>query len=168
MRKFITIFAATLFCLQAAAQDSVQNLISMLETSRVSISYSYGDSKGNELGSGMATIQGHCYSVVESGSKYICNGTNLWTINQRNKEIYIETAGGAADIFGNLDKILENVSDLVIDGTRLSFTFSMQGIPEPIACKATILRKTDASEDLSDFTVDTSKYDRMWVVTDLR
>ena len=106
--------------------------------------------------------------MVEGGVKFLCDSSSLWTVNNRSKEIYIEEAGGAADIFGNLDKILDNVDNLSINGTRISFTMKMQGVPEPLSCKATILRKTEASEDLSDFRVDTSKYDKLWVITDLR
>ena len=167
MRKLFTILAAIL-CLEAGAQNNAQDLIDILQSSRVSIKYSYADSHGNELGSGMATVQGRCYSVVESGTKFICDSTTLWTVNTRSKEIYIEDAGGKADIFGNLDKILEGVSNLQIDGTRISFTMIMKGVSEPLSCKATILRKTQKSEDLSDFRVDTSKYDKLWVITDLR
>ena len=167
MRKLFTILAAIL-CLEAGAQNNAQDLIRMLQDSRVSIKYSYADASGNELGSGMATVQGRCYSVVESGSKFLCDSVTLWTVNGHSKEIYIEDAGGAADIFGNLDKILENVDNLSIDGTRVSFSMRVQGIPQPLSCRATILRKTLPSEDLSDFRVDTSKYDKLWVITDLR
>ena len=57
MRKLFTILAAFL-CLQAGAQNNAQDLIAMLQSSRVSIKYSYSDASGNELGSGMATVQG--------------------------------------------------------------------------------------------------------------
>ena len=168
MRKTIFILAALFCSLFAGAQNNAQDLINMLESSRVSIRYSYSDSKGNELGSGMATVQGHCYSVVESGNKFLCDSVTLWTVDNHKKEIYIENAGGKADFFGNLDAILEQVSDLVIEGTRVSFTMSLQGVPEPLSCKATILRKTEKDSDLKDFRVDVSKYDKLWIVTDLR
>jgi len=155
-------------CLMAAAQNNAADLIAMLDTSRVSVQYSYSDSAGSELGKGIATIQGHCYKVVESGTSFYNDGSSLWTVNNHNKEIYIEKAGGNADIFGNLDKILQNVSNLAIDGTRISFTMSIQGMPEDVHCKATILRKAVASGDLSEFQVDISKYDRLWIITDLR
>ena len=168
MRKTVFIIA-TLFCsLLAVAQNSAQDLIDMLGSSRVSIRYSYSDSKGNELGNGMATVQGHCYSVVESGTKFLCDSVTLWTVDNHKKEIYIENAGGKSDLFGNLDAILKGVSNLVIEGTRVSFTMTLQGVPEPISCKATILRKTNIDEDLKDFRVDVSKYDKLWIVTDLR
>ena len=168
MRKTIFILAALLCSLLAGAQNNAQDLINMLGSSRVSIRYSYSDSKGNELGSGMATVQGHCYSVVESGNKFLCDGETLWTVDNHKKEIYIENAGGKADLFGNLDSLLEHVDNLVIEGTRVSFTMTLQGVPEPISCKATILRKTNIDEDLKDFRVDVSKYDKLWIITDLR
>lgn len=168
MRKTIFILATLLCSLLAGAQNNAQDLIDMLGSSRVSIRYSYSDSKGNELGSGMATVQGHCYSVVESGNKFLCDGETLWTVDNHKKEIYIENAGGKADLFGNLDSLLEHVDNLVIEGTRVSFTMTLQGVPEPISCKATILRKTNIDEDLKDFRVDVSKYDKLWIITDLR
>ena len=168
MRKTIFILAALLCSLLAGAQNNAQDLIDMLGSSRVSIRYSYSDSKGNELGSGMATVQGHCYSVVESGNKFLCDGETLWTVDNHKKEIYIENAGGKADLFGNLDSLLDHVDNLVIEGTRVSFTMTLQGVPEPISCKATILRKTNIDEDLKDFRVDVSKYDKLWIITDLR
>lgn len=168
MRKTIFILVALLCSLLAGAQNNAQDLIDMLGSSRVSIRYSYSDSKGNELGSGMATVQGHCYSVVESGNKFLCDGETLWTVDNHKKEIYIENAGGKADLFGNLDSLLEHVDNLVIEGTRVSFTMTLQGVPEPISCKATILRKTNIDEDLKDFRVDVSKYDKLWIITDLR
>ena len=168
MRKTVFIIA-TLFCsLLAVAQNNAQDLIDMLGSSRVSIRYSYSDSKGNELGNGMATVQGHCYSVVESGTKFLCDSVTLWTVDNHKKEIYIENAGGKSDLFGNLDAILKGVSNLVIEGTRVSFTMTLQGVPEPISCKATILRKTNIDEGLKDCRVDVSKYDKLWIVTDLR
>ena len=162
------ISAAALFCLQAAAQDAASQIKDLLANNRVSISYSYSDSAGSELGKGLATIQGHCYKVIESGTTYCCDGTTLWTEIPRSKEIYIENGGGPADIFGHLDSIVDNVADLVLDGTRVSFKLTMQGIPEPLSCKATILRKTEFSEDLKDFRLDMVKYDRLWTITDLR
>ena len=167
MRKFITILAA-LLCLQAAAQSPVEQLLAMLESSRVSISYSYSDTKGNQLGSGMATVQGRCYNVVEGGTKFLCDSVTLWTVDNHKKEIYIEEAGGKSDLFGNLDSILSQVKDLKYEGTRVSFTLTLQGIPEPLNCKATILRKTNKDSDLKDFRVDVSKYDKLWIITDLR
>ena len=168
MRKTVFIIAALFCSLLAVAQNNAQDLIDMLGSSRVSIRYSYSDSKGNELGNGMATVQGHCYSVVESGTKFLCDSVTLWTVDNHKKEIYIENAGGKSDLFGNLDAILKGVSNLVIEGTRVSFTMTLQGVPEPISCKATILRKTNIDEDLKDFRVDVSKYDKLWIVTDLR
>ena len=168
MRKLTAILAAAFFCLQAGAQNPVEQLLAMLESSRVSISYSYSDSKGNELGSGMATVQGHCYSVVEGGTRFVCDSVTLWTVDNHKKEIYIEDAGGKADLFGNLDSILGQVKDLSLEGTRVSFTMALQGVPEPISCKATILRKTNKDGDLKDFKVDVGKYDKLWIITDLR
>ena len=168
MRKTVFIIAALFCSFFAVAQNNAQDLIDMLGSSRVSIRYSYADSKGNELGNGMATVQGHCYSVVESGTKFLCDSVTLWTVDNHKKEIYIENAGGKSDLFGNLDAILKGVSNLVIEGTRVSFTMTLQGVPEPISCKATILRKTNIDEDLKDFRVDVSKYDKLWIITDLR
>ena len=89
-------------------------------------------------------------------------------MDNHKKEIYIEEAGGKSDLFGNLDTILEQVKDLKYEGTRVSFTMTLQGIPEPLSCKATILRKNNKDSDLKDFRVDVSKYDKLWIITDLR
>ena len=135
MRRFIILSAAALLCIQAVAQNAAEQIKDLLANNRVSISYNYADAEGKELGKGLATVQGHCYKVIESG---------------------------------HLDSIIDNVTDLVMDGTRVSFKLTMQGIPEPLSCKATILRKTDFSEDLKDFRLDMVKYDRLWTITDLR
>ena len=123
------ISAAVLLCLQAAAQDAASQIKDLLANNRVSISYSYSDSAGSELGKGLATIQGHCYKVIESGTTYCCDGTTLWTEIPRSKEIYIENGGGPADIFGHLDSIIDNVTDLVLDG---SIKTQLEGLKESI------------------------------------
>ena len=168
MRRLFILLAAATLCIQGAARNAADQIKEILAGNRVSISYSYSDSAGNELGKGLATIQGHCYKVTESGTSYYCDGTTLWTEIPRSKEVYIENGGGPADIFGNLESIMDNVTDLVLDGTRVSFRLTMPGIPEPVDCKATILRKTEYSEDMKDFRADMSKYDRLWTITDLR
>ena len=168
MRRLVTILAALSLCMQLGAQNVADELKAMAAANRVSLSYSYSDSAGKELGKGMATVQGHCYKVIESGTTYLCDSTTLWTIISRSKEIYIENGGGPADIFGHLDTILDNVEELSMDGNRVSFKLKMQGVPEPITCKATILRKTEPTEDLKDFRLDPDKYDRLWIITDLR
>ncbi|MCR5519350.1 MAG: hypothetical protein K6F21_03370 [Bacteroidales bacterium] len=168
MRRLLFTLASLAFCLVAAAQNNAADLIAILGDSRVSLQYSYSDAAGSEMGKGIATVQGHCYKVVESGTAYYNDGKTLWTVNNHAKEIYIENAGSDTDIFGNLDKILENVGNLAIEGTRVSFTMAVQGLPEDIHCKATILRKAEYSKDLSEFQVDISKYDKLWVITDLR
>jgi hypothetical protein len=90
MRRFFILSAAALLCLQAVAQNAASQIKDLLASNRVSISYSYSDSAGNELGKGLATVQGHCYKVIESGTTYCCDGSTLWTEIPRSKEIYIE------------------------------------------------------------------------------
>ena len=89
MRRFIILSAAALLCIQAVAQNAAEQIKDLLANNRVSISYNYADAEGKELGKGLATVQGHCYKVIESGTTYICDGTTLWTEIPRSKEIYI-------------------------------------------------------------------------------
>lgn len=168
MHRLSIIFVSLLVCFQAFSQNAAEQIKDLLANNRVSIKYSYSDSAGNELGNGLATIQGHCYKVIENSTVFRCDGTTLWTEIARSKEIYIENGGGPADLFGHLDSIIDSVADLKMDGTRISFKLTLQGIPEPMDCRATILGKTSFSEDLKDFRLDTSKYDRLWTITDLR
>ena len=168
MRKLALVIASVLCCFSAASQGSaaLKELKSLLDTCCVQASYSYSDASGKELGSGMAKIQGHKYMVTEGGAVFICNGTTLWSLFKDTKEIYIEKAGGAGDIFGNLDSILPQVKDLKYDGRKVTFKLDLPGNP-PLLCKAVIDRlpfNPDAKFEVEQGVLQS----REWTVTDLR
>ena len=168
MRRLSVISVLLMVCFQAFSQSAAEQIKDILSNYRVSIKYTYSDSAGNEIGNGLATIQGHCYKVIENSTVFCCDGTTLWTKIPGSKEIYIENGGGPNDLFGNLDSIIDKVSDLTLDGNRVSFKLTMQGIPDTLDCRATILGKTNYSEDLKDFRLEAVDYDRLWTITDLR
>lgn len=168
MRKLALVIASVLCCFSAASQGSaaLKELKSLLDTCCVQAKYSYGDASGKELGSGIAKIQGHKYLVTEGKAVFICNGSTLWSMFNDTKEIYIEKAGGAGDIFGNLDSILSQVKDLKYDGRKVTFKLDLPG-NQPLLCKA-VIDKMPFNPDAKFEVEQGVLQSREWTVTDLR
>jgi len=127
----------------AAAQDTqVEEILERAKTERVTLNYSCNISELSPVRvKGKLIVQGDCYYAEGYGMRIYCNGGTRWTIDTGEKEIYVEDAGGIAEILQYRD----SVSNLKLSDIRYS--------PQ--------------SAD-SAFSFDTSALDSSWVVTDLR
>ena len=146
MRQLTLILTCIFISLGAAiAQNSqLEKIASLLKTSRISASVECRTFTQETLITINAEIlaQGDCYYAESFGYKIYCDGNTRWTVDNENKEVYIEKAGGIKE----LADFIHMVEDLQIK--------RLQELPK--------------SEDFSAFTFDTSKLDKEWIITDLR
>ena len=145
MRRAILTAAAVLLCALAFGQESrINEILSSLRDSRVSFSYSCTVMEQNvpiKL-DGRIKAQGDCYYACGNGLEFYCDGKTRWTVDPEAKEVYIEKAGGLAELLGMQDELKDlKVSDLKREGM---------------------------SDNLEAFKFNTTLLDRSWVVTDLR
>lgn len=141
--KWISLVAALLLSLTAAAQPQVSEIVARLQTDRVSLHFACTFTQDTPVKlSGTLLVQGECYRAVGNGMEIYCDGATRWTVDPASKEVYIETAGGLEELLAWKDSI-----------TELSVT-EVKYLP--------------LSDDLSAFRFDTESLDDAWVVTDLR
>ena len=141
--KWISLVAALLLSLTAAAQPQVSEIVARLQTDRVSLHFACTFTQDTPVKlSGTLLVQGECYRAVGNGMEIYCDGATRWTVDPASKEVYIETAGGLEELLAWKDSI-----------TELSVT-EVKYLP--------------LSDDLSAFRFDTASLDDAWVVTDLR
>lgn len=128
----------------AAAQDrQVDEILSRARTMRVTLKYSCNISELSPLRvRGRLIVQGDCYYAEGYGMQIYCDGSTRWTVDTGEKEVYIEDAGGIAEILNYRDSV-----------TNL---------------KLSDIEYSPQSADSSSFIFDTAALDSSWVVTDLR
>ena len=121
----------------------LEELIGRLDSNRARISYRCTIDNGTAVNlSGIILLQGNCYYAEGNGLKIYCNGPTRWTVDEAEKEVYIENSDGIREVLQYRDSITD---------------FSISE-----------LRYMEYSEDLSAFIFDSSKLSSDWVVTDLR
>lgn len=121
----------------------LEELLGRLDSQRARIGYSCTIDNGTPVRlSGIILLQGNCYYAEGNGLKIYCNGPNRWTVDEEEKEVYIENSDGIREVLQYRDSLTD---------------FSISE-----------LRYLDWSEDLSAFVFDTAKLSPDWIVTDLR
>lgn len=121
----------------------LEELLGRLDSQRARIGYSCTIDNGTPVRlSGIILLQGNCYYAEGNGLKLYCNGPTRWTVDEEEKEVYIENSDGIREVLQYRDSLTD---------------FSISE-----------LRYLDWSEDLSAFVFDTAKLSPDWIVTDLR
>ena len=121
----------------------LEELLGRLYSQRARIGYSCTIDNGTPVRlSGIILLQGNCYYAEGNGLKLYCNGPTRWTVDEEEKEVYIENSDGIREVLQYRDSLTD---------------FSISE-----------LRYLDWSEDLSAFVFDTAKLSPDWIVTDLR
>lgn len=121
----------------------LEELLGRLDSQRARIGYSCTIDNGTPVRlSGIILLQGNCYYAEGNGLKLYCNGPTRWTVDEEEKEVYIENSDGIREVLQYRDSLTD---------------FSISE-----------LRYLDWSEDLSAFVFDTVKLSPDWIVTDLR
>ena len=121
----------------------LEELLGRLDSQRARIGYSCTiDNVTPVRLSGIILLQGNCYYAEGNGLKLYCNGPTRWTVDEDEKEVYIENSDGIREVLQYRDSLTD---------------FSISE-----------LRYLDWSEDLSAFVFDTAKLSPDWIVTDLR
>ena len=121
----------------------LEELLGRLDSQRARIGYSCTIDNGTPVRlSGIILLQGNCYYAEGNGLKIYCNGPTRWTVDEDEKEVYIENSDGIREVLQYRDSLTD---------------FSISE-----------LRYLDWSEDLSAFVFDTAKLSPDWIVTDLR
>ena len=121
----------------------LEELLGRLDSQRARIGYSCTIDNGTPVRlSGIILLQGNCYYAEGNGLKLYCNGPTRWTVDEDEKEVYIENSDGIREVLQYRDSLTD---------------FSISE-----------LRYLDWSEDLSAFVFDTAKLSPDWIVTDLR
>lgn len=121
----------------------LEELLGRLDSQRAKIGYSCTIDNGTPVRlSGIILLQGNCYYAEGNGLKLYCNGPTRWTVDEEEKEVYIENSDGIREVLQYRDSLTD---------------FSISE-----------LRYLDWSEDLSAFVFDTAKLSPDWIVTDLR
>lgn len=125
---------------QSAVTDEI---IARLRDSRVSLKFSctLEDGVNIEL-SGSLIAQGNCFIVKGNGLEIYSDGKTRWTVDPKEKEVYLEEGNEISEILGYRDQIRNlQLKDIKYE---------------------------QPGEDLSAFRFDCSNLDEGWIVTDLR
>lgn len=140
--------AFMLFCMAApvtdnAAQEAgIDEILTRAETQRVTMNYACSISELSPVRiRGRLVVQGDCYYAEGYGMRIYCNGGTRWTVDPDNREVYVEDAGGIAEVLLYRD----SVTNLKLSDIEYS---------EP--------------SDPAVFRFDVSALDSTWVITDLR
>ena len=128
-------------CLPAAVRaQSPEEVLHLLDSCRVSASYSF---LYNDLRcSGSVVAQKPFYKVSTGGMEIYCDGHCRWTVDRKEKEVYVEAAEGEQ----TLRKYMDRLKDVRLYDVKTA--------------------APDA--DVAMFRFDVSSLGPDWVVTDLR
>lgn len=143
IRHIIPALSGLLLCVSAVAQTpDIDEILEKSRTERVTMNYVCSISELSPVRiRGKLIVQGDCYFAEGYGMRIYCNGSTRWTVDTDNKEVYIENAGGIAEVLLYRD----SVTNLKLSDIEYS---------EP--------------SDPAVFRFDVSALDSTWVITDLR
>src|SRR5574344_2972154 len=99
--KRVFIAMLLLLAAQCAFSQSAQikAIMEKRNTNRVSLDYSCTFTRQAPLKlDGTLLIQGDCYLAKGNGMEIYCNGKTRWTVDPESREVYIENAGGIAEL----------------------------------------------------------------------
>lgn len=162
MKRLSTIILTLLVAGNLQAQD----ILKRFETERISCIYSYTIPGAIAFNfSGEALVQGNCYYLNGNGLEVFCDGTSRWTIDKDAMEVYIENA---EDVQNLLQAFLHNSKNMKYTGNEVTGTFTDPEQETDIDFKLGRIAYTNASEDLSAFTLDVKNLEASYIVTDLR
>ncbi len=147
MKKFLTIVALTVFSLGLAAQNwqdgQLEQLLEKASDYRVSLDYECSLSGFQPVKlKGRIVVEGDCYYADGNGIRIYCDGKTRWTIDPDVLEVYIEDAGGLAEVLLYRDKVTN--------------------------IKVSNVKYSEKSAERRTFTFDTSTLNEDWLITDLR
>ena len=164
MKRPTLIAAALLLCTFAWGQNSLDDVIALLQSGQViSCSYSYTLSGDIPVkGSGEAVICGTAYHISEGGLDTWCDGSTVWTVDSEAKEVVVSEGGNS--ILANPGAFRSAVGNIRFDGRSLSCTIDVQG--SDMEFKAVEITSSPTSGE--SFAFDTEGLDKAWIITDLR
>lgn len=145
MKRLLCTLLLALFTLGTLrAQSAVTDeIIARLRDSRVSLKFSctIEDGVSIEL-SGSLIAQSNCFILKGNGLEIYSDGITRWTVDPKEKEVYLEEGNELSEILLYRDKVRNlNIMDIKYE---------------------------QPAEDLSVFRFDCSHLDEEWIVTDLR
>ncbi len=131
------------------------------ECFELKVSYVLKVSASSEItGEAGLEFQGKAFHMKGNGIEAYCDGVDIWTIDSKAKEVYIESLTEESEL-----RMMEAAPELASMKAGSEASFDL-----PDGMKATVkvrsIKKTDG-KDISFFRPD-YKFDSSWVITDLR
>ncbi len=127
----------------------------------VEAAYSLAVGDSSKLnGKASLTFQDDAFHLVGDGFEIYCDGSDVWTLDSRAKEVYVESL--SADYEGYMDDAASKLSAMNA-GSEADF---MTPDGQDIHLKIISIKKSDR-KDVSSFRP-TEKFDSSWVIVDLR
>ena len=114
----------------------LEELLGRLDSQRARIGYSCTIDNGTPVRlSGIILLQGNCYYAEGNGLKLYCNGPTRWTVDEEEKEVYIENSDGIREVLQYRDSLTDfSISELrYLDWSEdlSAFVLSLIHISEP-------------------------------------
>ena len=155
----------------AAPQDSGTNaelakIMRMLTSYSVTADYSYTADKLS--GKGTLVFNGQSYRFSGSGMQVYCDGTTVWTVDTKAKEVYVDSAGSTNSLLADPGKALEYVTTLHSDKDSITGTAKNPSGHGTVNFKVQKIVKGPLTSDMKQFRFSTAGLGKDWVVTDLR
>jgi len=168
-------FAAALACafalsISANAQDNAAGrLKAMLESGRISAAYKYDiDGKIPVNGSGTAILEGNCFRISGGGLDIYCDGSNIYTVDSRAKEVYVEKAENSGGWLRDPEEMLSQIKNLKYGSDSISGSITTPGTEGTLNFTLSGIKTLSPSGKKDEFSFDLSAAGPDWVITDLR
>lgn len=165
MKRSVLLILSLLYLVPAMAQQpTIQQITSQISKRRISLDYSY--SQGGAKVDGHFSMSGFSFIITAGTNRIICDGKSRWTVDEKTKEVYIEPAGKLPSWMKNPQALKNAVSGVANKDNTITGVFTN---PEDKKKYNFTLYNVDLNGPATgNFSFDTSKLDKSWVVTDLR
>lgn len=151
---FMGIFAAS-------AQNSIDEVLGVLQHYRVSFDYEYVITGLQEITvQGSGVVQKGCFRIEGAGLQVLCDSESVWTLDMEAKEAYVEAAGP-------LD-YAQYITDIAWQDNNLVGSFAEPSSGSIINFTLFNIKQSPISGDCSAFVPAADTFDGDWVITDLR
>lgn len=169
MKRILAIAVlALIFMGSSMAQNSIKDAIALIKgENAISCNYSYAFKGDFPIkNSGTILLHGKKYHINENGVETYCDGSTVWTVDRKAKELLISKAEGS--IASRIEEFTGSIHIFQYGGKTLSCTIINESQGINLDFRAENISISKAPSDSSVFVFDSSKLNSDWIITDLR
>lgn len=127
-RLFITVILFFILPVLALSQNPVAEYLAAPDSLQLDCSFSYTvQGKVPVTGNGTVWMSGKSFRVRGNGLTVLCDGKSRWTVDEENREVYIESTEDMRDFLDNPSLLMSELKNVSYGAGKLKGTYRYDG-----------------------------------------